>query len=84
MEQLKYLLYLTEFFACALLKISSLKDKRYFLEVPDIEGLFRFVSMRDKFTEKAGDVHARIPEPFLSQRAQTQVPHPLHAEPLLG
>lgn len=40
--------------------------------------------MRDKFTVEAGDLYAGIPEPFLSQPAQTQEPHPLHTEPLLG
>lgn len=49
--------------------------------MPDLAGWFgcRFVSMKGKFPRGAG-----IPEPFLSQPAQSQKLRPHHGEPLPG
>lgn len=72
-----------ELFAFALLKIPLLKEE-VFLKVPELEGLPRFVSMREKFTEEAGSLDAGRPEPFLCQPVQVQEPHPCYGEPLPG
>lgn len=52
--------------------------------MPELEGFFRFVSMRGKFTKEAGSLDPGRPEPFLCQPAQMQELLPCYGEPFLG